>query len=77
MTSDDIKYSATFEQINESAKLGISATGQSDSYALGMCNGIEWMRGVLTNTDCNFFHSEADTQEKRLNHDTRCGNQTL
>lgn len=52
------EQSVSFQQINESAKFAISATGQSDSYCLGMCNGIEWMRGTLTNTKCNFFHRE-------------------
>lgn len=31
---------------------------RTDGYSQGMCNGIEYMRGTLTNTECNFFNSE-------------------
>lgn len=55
----DLKeHSVSFQKINELAKFAIDATGQSDEYLQGMCNGIEYMRGRLTNTDCNFFGSE-------------------
>ena len=55
----DLKeHSASFQKINELAKFAIDATGQSDGYLQGMCNGIEYMRGRLTNTECNFFNSE-------------------
>ena len=50
--------------INDLAQFAITSTGQSDNYFLGMCNGIEYMRGVLTNTKCNFFEKTKGSEDK-------------
>ena len=43
------------DKINELAKEAINATGQSDAYSHGMCNGIEYMRAVLTETKPSYL----------------------
>ena len=52
------------KMINDLAQFAITSTGQSDNYCLGMCNGIEYMRGVLTNTKCNFFEKTKGSEDK-------------
>ena len=50
----------SIEEINKLAHFAISATGQSDAYSLGMCNGIEYMRSALTGTKPHFFDAESE-----------------
>lgn len=52
---DSMTYTVDFNKINEVADFAIKATGQHDSYSQGMCNGIEYLRATLTNTEPNFF----------------------
>lgn len=44
-----------FNKINELADFAIEATGQRDSYSQGMCNGIEYLRATLTDTEPKYF----------------------
>ena len=52
------------ERINELANFAIEATGQSDSYFQGMCNGIEYMRATLTDTKPKYFDSNEKATPK-------------
>lgn len=53
----------TVSGVNELAKYSIETIGHSDPYLQGMCNGIEYMRGVLTDTEPHFF-TEVESEDK-------------
>ena len=42
--------------INKLAEEAIHATGNSDAYTTGMCNGIEYMRACLTGDEPHFLN---------------------
>ena len=44
------------KSINKLAEEAIHATGNSDAYSTGMCNGIEYMRACLTGDKPNFLN---------------------
>ena len=57
-----------FNKINELADFAIKATGQRDSYSQGMCNGIEYLRAVLTDTKPKYFDSNDEYKEPKKGH---------
>lgn len=57
-TKNDLVVSV--EEINELASFSIETIGQSDRYLQGMCNGIEYMRATLTNSEPHFFKAESE-----------------
>lgn len=57
----------TVKKINKLAKEAILATGNSDAYSTGMCNGIEYMRACLTNDEPNFL--ECSEKKSNINPD--------
>ncbi len=54
-TGSTINPFFTVSGVNELAKYSIETIGHSDPYLQGMCNGIEYMRARLTDTEPHFI----------------------
>ena len=45
----------TIEEILSHITTGITATGQSDSYCVGFCNALIWLKSCITHEEPQFF----------------------
>lgn len=65
--TEELREMVSVEKINKLAEEAILATGNSDSYSTGMCNGVEYMRACLTNDEANFL--ECSEKKDNINPD--------
>ena len=52
---DGYKGQPTIEEILSHINTGITATGQSDSYCVGFCNALVWLKSCITHEEPQFF----------------------
>lgn len=52
------KGQPTIEEILSHITTGIIATGQSDSYCVGFCNALIWLKSCITHEEPYFFKDE-------------------
>ena len=55
---DEIKVleqQPTTQEILSHIETGITATGQSDSYCVGFCNALIWLKACITHEEPHFF----------------------
>lgn len=55
---DGYKGQPTIEEILSHITTGITATGQSDSYCVGFCNALVWLKSCITHEEPQFFKDE-------------------
>lgn len=46
---------STTQEILSHIETGITATGQSDSYCVGFCNALIWLKACITHEEPQFF----------------------
>lgn len=49
------KKEITIEEVLNHIEMGITATGQSDSYCVGFCNALVWLKSCITHEEPQFF----------------------
>ena len=50
-----LEQQSTTQQILSHIETGITATGQSDSYCVGFCNALVWLKACITHEEPQFF----------------------
>ena len=50
-----LEQQPTTQEILSHIETGITATGQSDSYCVGFCNALIWLKACITHEESQFF----------------------
>lgn len=58
------KKEVTIEEVLNHIETGITATGQKDSYCVGFCNALVWLKSCITHEEPQYFEDKRGSENE-------------
>lgn len=62
----ELEQQPTTQEILSHIETGITATGQSDSYCVGFCNALIWLKACITHEEPQYFEDGRGKDNDKL-----------